>query len=291
MTWILWKALRYPQWKNPIFRYAQQEKTVAKSLAWYVYLLLILAGLAFAAFAAFFPIPALLSLLALAVGIPALTLVFNGTVLGLYWVSAIAENLARESRNGRSDLLNLTPDGAFAANWRLALGIIHRHDWLNTVYRLIKATVLLVLVVLGFACFMLLLGAFSAESSPERESQIRVLLDVLAIGLTLLFFWADHIQSIVLALLVGLLLPYYQRDEVLLKLLAPLSFLLLQVLNYLVAVALYLGLFNLLSQAYLLLAFIALIIFCSLRELLIRGLWQLYLQQSQASDALKIVRI
>jgi energy-converting hydrogenase Eha subunit E len=291
MTWMLWKALRYPQWKHPIFRQIQAQKPVDKPLAWYWQLLIALIVLAIAAFAIFFPLPALLSLLGLAVGIPALVLVFNGTVLGLYWVSAIAEAIAREIRNGRFELLSLSPDGAFGASWRYAVAVIHRHDWLNTVYRLLRGVVIGTLVVLGFAAFMLILGAIFAELSPQRESQIRILLDVSIVGLGIIFFWIDHIQSIIIAMLVGMLLPYFQRDEALLKLIAPLSFLALQALNYLAAFG-FAGIRFLLWQSnfpILLMVLLVVLFYCGIRELLIRALWRYYLRLSHSSEEAKIV--
>jgi hypothetical protein len=296
ITWMLWNALRYPQWKHPIFRYIQQQKTKAKPFAWYWRLLLLVLVLVIAAFVALFPLPALLSVLAFAVGIPAFALVFNGTILGLYWVGAIAEALARENRHGRFDLLSLTPDGSFGVSWRLAVAVINRHDWLNTIYRLIKGVVLGTLVVLAFAVFMLIMGAFFAEISPQRENQIRILFDVLMIGLAVIFFWADHIQSILIALLIGLLLPQFQRDEGLLKLLAPIGFLVMQCLIYLFGLSLYLGLTEILrtvwSETYLWSFFLllsCLLLFCSIRDFVIRGLWRFYLHVSQSAEEAQIV--
>jgi hypothetical protein len=285
MTWMLWNALHYPQWKHPIFRHIQQQKTPPKPFAWYWTLLLALLVLGVAGFAALFPVPALLSFLGLAVGIPAFVLVFNGTILGLYWVGAIAETLARENRHGRFDLLSLTPDGSFGVSWRLAVAVIHRQNSLNTVYRLVRGVALAVLLVLAFIALMLMIGTVFAELSPQRESQIRILLDVLMIGLTVLFFWADHIQSILIALLLGLLLPHFQRNEGLLKLIAPLSFLALQCINYLAGIGFssIRFLFWDTELPFLLLALSTLIFFCSLRELVIRSLWRFYLRVSQST--------
>jgi hypothetical protein len=114
------------------------------------------------------------------------------------------------------------------------------------------------------------------------------LLDVSVIGLAIIFFWIDHIQSIIIAILVGMLLPYFQRDEALLKLIAPLSFLALQVTNYLIAVG-FGFLFLQLGIPILLLACLLLVVYCGIRELLIRGLWTYYLRLSQSSEEAKIV--
>lgn len=292
LTWMLWNALRSPQWKHPIFQQIQQQKVAAKSLAWYWRLLLALLFLFVLASLALFPLPALLSILGLAVGIPSFVLVFNGTVLGLYWVGAIAEAIARENRQGRFELLSLTPDGSFGISWRLAVASIHRHDWLNTVYRLLRGVILGVLFILAFLVLMLIMGAVFAELSPQREGQIRILLDVLVIGLVILFFWADHIQSIVLALLVGLILPYFQRDEGLLKLLAPLSFLFLQAINYLVGLSIFSLRLNFENLPFLLFVVSAFVFYCGIREILIRGLWRLYLHLAQSSEEeSQIVRV
>lgn len=233
VTWKLWNALHAPQLRHPILQEAKEYKKPKKPLVRLWTWLFLGIILLVAIFLFLFPIPTLLTILALAFAIPALMFLFNSSVLGLYWVGEIAETIAREQRQGRFELLSLTPEGAVGVIWLLALGVIHRQNWLDTAYGILKKAALSILVLLAASSITLLWGAFSAEISPERESQIRILREVIMIGFFVLALWLDHIQSLVLALMMGIFLPSYMREEGFLRLSACLLYFGLQALIYL----------------------------------------------------------
>lgn len=292
MSYLLWKALYYPQPQHPIFRYAQQARPQSKALAWYWQIFYALLGFCLAVFVLLFPVPAFLSLLASLILVPALLLIFNGTVLGTYWITLIAERIAHERRNGRSDLLSLLPDGDFGVNWQLAMGVVHRNGYLQQSYRILRGTLLIVLVLLVFGLLLFTFGAAVATSAQERANHWRIFLDILLIGLVFLFFWADHIQSIIIAVLLALSLPYMQQEETLLKIIAPVSFLAIQSISYLFGFGLFfLGLATLefIALPLLLFASLLLLSFCVYREIVIRALWYQLLQVSNSSAGETIV--
>lgn len=289
MSYLLWKALFYPQWQNPIFRYAQQTRPPAKVFAWYWQALLVCIAFALAVFVVLFPIPAFLSLLASLLLIPALLIIFNGTVLGTYWIGLIAEHIARERRNRRSDLLSLLPDGELGVNWYFAMGILHRNSYLQQSYRILRGTLLIILMLLALASLLFILSAFGTNNIQERANFLRIFLDILLIGLVFLFFWADHIQSVIIAVLLALVLPYLQEEESFIKFIAPLSFLAIQSLSYLFGFGLLMlgaAALEIIAIPMLLFAAFIIVSFCIYREILIRALWSWlkYLTDSQSTE-------
>ncbi len=239
LTWQFWNALRFPMWRHPIFIQArkQRERVANTSRSWRFLQVGSLVAISLLFF--LFPTPAIVTSLGIIVGLPVLMIVFNGTILGAIWVTNISATIAHAHRQHHFDLLSLTPQGAYGVSWYLCTGTIHRHNWLRTVYQLLSWVIGLVLVLLALAGLMLIVGYVTANDDIIRQAQANVLRDVINIAFIVLALWLDHIQSIVISALLGMMLPTILKDKVQLRTLAPIIYLMTQLLTYLIVLLLY----------------------------------------------------
>jgi hypothetical protein len=284
VTWKIWKALRYPLRWHPIFRRIRTKPKQAHPNRNFWSVIQIIVAIAMLAFIMRFPVPALITGLSLAIAIPVLLLSFNGTFLGLHWVVAISETLAQEYHDKRFDLLALTPYGALGVSWLIGTASIHRGDWLRLAYRILRRVLIIVLVLIGLASLLLIVSALSSNNIAMRDAQLRIFVDVLTITIWVLVLWLDHIQSIVIASLVGIVLPSYLSQLWSVRELARWVYLLLQMTVYLIIFAFYSLLYLLItttSDDFLfrgfILGMITLVTFYLLREVIIGGLWRFVL--------------
>lgn len=290
VTWKIWKTLRYPLRWHPIFRriHTQENSVNRNSLFWRT--TQAVAGLAAVLFVIRFPTPALIAGLGLMVAIPTLILVFNGTVLGAYWVAAVSSTLAQEYQDRSFDLMALTPRGALGVSWLICTGTIHRGDWLRSSYRILRWVLLFVLVLLGFASAGLVVSALLSGSALMLENQLRIVFEVSMVGVIAAALWIDHVQSIVTACLLGVLLPAYLPQSGQIHELARIIYLLLQTAVYVLIMLTYFSLrlliFDIFSGLFfkgLLLALVTLLAFYLLREAIINLLWHRLLERFAAT--------
>lgn len=298
MTWKIWKSLRYPLRWHPIFRqtHTHYEHSEQNTLFWRMIQTVV--GIAILLFVVMFPAPALITGFGLSLGIPALILVFNGSFLGLKWVTSVSEILAKAYQDKRFDLLALTPRGALGVSWLMCTATIHRHDWLRIAYRILRWVLLLVLVLLGVIVAGIILSAASTINPFLNDNQLRILIDAIGIAFVVLALWLDHIQSIVIASIMGILLPSYLPNSWQVRELARFLYILLQVMTYLFMIGVYFLLEKLImlvfaTQIYSgVLHFAAtVLLFYLLRELIINLLWRSLLKRFdlRAQDYQEIV--
>ena len=240
LTRQFWQALHFPMRQHPIFIQARKpfESANTSSRLGRFIVFAIIASIVLAFFV--FPISALMTTLGIVLGFPALMIVFNGTALGTIWVTSVSATIACSHQRYNYELLSLTSQGAYGVSWHLATGTIHRHNWLRTVYRLLSWVVMLVLVLLGLASLMLIFGIFTSNDEIIRQAQSNVLRDVIHIAFIVGAVWLDHIQSVVISALLGMLLPTVIKNKVQLQSLAPLIYLVIQAFTYLIIILLYL---------------------------------------------------
>lgn len=214
LTWQLWNSIRFPVWRHPIFLYARKPRQLedeAFSLwRWLPGILLAFVIL----FAMILPLPALIASAGFIAVLPILLILFNGTVLGTILVAGISTTIASARKSNRFELMSISGEGALGVSWLLATGTVHRRNWLKTIYRLVRWVVSLVLALLGLAIVMLLFSIFTSESDALRQQQFRFLYEVINISLLVAILWLDHIQSLVIAVVLGILLPLITRLEV-----------------------------------------------------------------------------
>ena len=290
LTWQLWNALRFPMRRHPIFKYARKLTTSSDkpSLQWRW--MQIIALLSVILFAIFLPVPAIITALGLVLGLPLLLIVFNGTLLGSVLVTGIASTIASAQKDNRFELMSISLEGGLGLSWLLATGTIHRRNWHKTIYRLVKWVVMLVLVLLSLAILMLLIGTFTSESELLRQQQLNVLRDVINISLIVAVLWLDHIQSLVIALVLGMVLPTIIRAEIQLRTMATVIYLVIQLCTYLAVFVLYrlidiifTGLWTNNFIVSVAITIVSILAFYLMREAIISALWRVMIKQYDAS--------
>jgi hypothetical protein len=233
------------------------------------------------------PIALVLALLSL-LTLPLLLLTFNGTMLGIYWVSAITVLLAHHLGHKRAELIGTTPRSILGISWIIATVCIHRGDTLRTAYRLIQSVAGTVGVLLGIA-----LGFIAANlaDSPLRSSQVNLLVDILGMLGFVLVVWIDHIQSIVLAALVSILTPTYTTERPLIRIGAISIYVTIQMIFYAVMIAFLRVcqlataiIFDGLIAQRIMVIIVMLIAFYGVRELLLSALYRLILKRYEVTE-------
>jgi|GEM_PF-7078260 len=284
LTWQLWNALRFPQRRHPIFHYARKQSTSRESSSRWWRVLLFLAFASFIIFAIVIPVPAIVVTVGAAITIPLMMILFNGTVLGTLWAVNVSDTIATAYQDNRFELLSLSSQGAYGVLWLLCCGVVHRNNRLKTVYRIVRWVVSLVLVLLGIAIAMMIFGAITAGSEQLQQQQLNVLRDVIQICLIVCVLWLDHIQSILVAVMVGLVLPAFIKDKTQLRGITPIIYLAIQVFSYLAIFVMYAVIGIVLREVFgntfivsLMIAFTTILSFYLIRESIIAGLWRVML--------------
>jgi hypothetical protein len=209
--------------------------------------------------------------------------VLNGTVHGVMWAFRISNGIAKEREQGRFELLWLAPSGPLGATMAVCTGCLYRKATLHT-FVAQRRYILSAAILIGL---LAVLNASYQSPSLYTSPRLLALIDasVLIAGL-----YIDSVHSTVLGSLVGMLVPNYSRSSVDARLWAPIIFLMLQAITFLLT--LLTGLV-ILPDGYALLGMggwftevspapVSLIVFFMSREIMIRVFWQLLAEQLNA---------
>ena len=167
----------------------------------------------------------------------------------------------------------MSPPGALGATWAMGTGCLYRNREFGDLNFAETWTIRLFIVVF----VSMAMGTFSGA---RRANEL--VLPVLVYALVLIAsFYVDDIQSIVLGSLVGMLTPLYARSRADARLWTMGVYLLIQVTTYLSALiagfamlpALYAHLKIGGVSSEITLPLLSFVVFCSVRELIIRLLW------------------
>jgi hypothetical protein len=127
---------------------------------------------------------------------------FTSSFYVVAWVIAVSITIAREHERGTYDQLCLPPSGALGANWAICAASLHRNDalgWVNFLRKLITGTLLLIFL-------MILATSILTQHGPNPLQFLLLFLDITALAAA---SYIDHVQSIVLGCLIGMLTPTY----------------------------------------------------------------------------------
>lgn len=201
MTWKLWQALKRPPTRHHLFR--RTFAATDEPFPWYI-------GCS--------------QFLALIFIVPILA--FAGAIYGMGWAVGVSNVLGKERQRKSFDLLSLSPSGPLGISWALSLGYLYHHrtfrninDTFNLLLRLSAGTMLLVPVVLivnwqgdGFNFFTF----------------------VLSLAALWVALYLDHVQSLLLAPLVGIAVTLLTDNRLNAQLYAFAAYTGLQLMTYLV---------------------------------------------------------
>ncbi len=124
-------------------------------------------------------------------------MLLSGTFYGALWAVGVSGTILHERSTGTYDLLCLTPEGTFGVNWTICLGCLHQGDAFRHVNSqeawTIRLMLMIPLIITGNLALNRLL-----TNSPVALIWMAVLV---------LLFYLDHIQSIIMGTLFGLMAP------------------------------------------------------------------------------------
>lgn len=292
-TPLLWHALNHPPATHPLFwrtvRRSHTEPSTTRLMdrLSLLYLILFAAAmlltnlldLAMQSAALAF----LLLLLALPIVLPVamvlrLTLL-SGSFFGVVWAMRISQHLARETTDQTFDLLALLPGGSLASAWAISTGCIYRQ---HTFAHILDLHLILLRGVMLAGLILMFTELLS--SSNEKWANLLLLGVQTLTALTLLHI--DFMHSILLAALVGIIVPQFTRRDA--RLWAAGGFLLIQVLTYSLTlfsvVTVLPALLPATLPAHIVTLAVSVVIFSAIRELLITLIWQMLLRISGTDD-------
>lgn len=248
LTARLWRTLKRPPTRNPLFRrvYTRAEQPAP----WYV------GCVRWVGVLLFLPIIA-----------------FAGLIYGFGWSAGVATQLGRERESRRFDLISLTPPGPLGMSWAAALGYLYhlrvfRNN--NDLTNLLVRSAFSALFLTGLALLFDMAVAFGAIGFAQ----------LIMLWLTLvLALIVDHAQSVVVAILSGIVAAHAAGQRLSAQLYAFALYSGVQIMTYLVTLALGFALIppipgrdnSLLTLG---LVLFRLILFVGTRELLIGLLWR-----------------
>jgi hypothetical protein len=259
-TLLFWRGLKKPPAEHPLF---QRGMAAAPQITpWYIACGVILVA------------PLLL--------IPAI--LFTSAFYSLRWAVMISGIIARERENGMFDLIAVSPAGAFGTSWAICTSAIYRNRSLEQIQAPSSW-----IVRLGFTLVILAsLGNFVEPLVPfDADGMLLTIIPLEYLSALAGALYIDHLQSVALGAIVGMLIPTYTRSRMDAGGGAFLMFLLLQVTTYTLTlfvgfVALPLFLAGLEVPAVtisLLLPVVRVGIFFLIREAIIVGLWRVLVEQ------------
>jgi hypothetical protein len=294
-TWKLWRKLKNPVFTHPLFRLTVHNKPLARTSDRHLRAIgILLLGLFFVC--ALFP--GVLGGMGFCsfIGVPFLFVLLNGSFFGLTWSIAISRTVVREQELGTHDLLSVSPVGALGARWLIGTGCLYRNRALPQANGIVRAILIIGFATLMVVALIMLLNIDPARSrsiaNTERAQAMSMLIAATALIAAL---YIDHVQSVVLGSVIGMLAPSYANQRLDAIVWAAGLFLVLQVATYLIfwlagmillPVLLdklqFTGIYAEISTSILRLAF-----FYFLRERLITLLWHLLVQELNA-DTLEL---
>lgn len=187
LTWKLWRWLKKPLVGHPLYQRIVTNPPFI--MPWYLGCVLILIS------------PLLL--------LPAM--VFLSAVYGLRWAMQIASHIAHEREFGMYELLAISPPGRLGINRTIISACLYRNESLEQVQAagawMMRGFFTLVFMLIGAS----ITGNFIPEDVTAPAGAVIILIYLFTMAAAV---YVDHLQSIVLAVLVGMLIPAYATRRI-----------------------------------------------------------------------------
>lgn len=214
-------------------------------------------------------------------------MVFLSGVYGLRWAMQIASHIANERELGMYELLAISPSGRLGINRVIVSACLYRNESLEQVQAggawMMRGFFTLVFMLIGAS----VTGNFIPEDVTAPAGAVIILIYLFTMAAAV---YADHLQSIVLAVLVGMLIPNFITRRIDAGAGAFIGYLMVQVVTY--AITLVIGFaavprlleFSQTSDVFnaILLPFIRLAVFVVSREIIIWRLWEVVVRENNA---------
>jgi hypothetical protein len=287
-SWKLWRSLQNPPLKHPIYRRANRGTIYAAAQAHhptllYAFIIILIVVvvsnlLQINTFVALVSIPILLIMLAI---VSPFLLPFVIFGFGVYVATRISHVVFMEKQHATYDLLHLPPIPTIRTDWTLATGVLYR----GHAFELLNNAVQFTLLGAGIVVFIII-AIFWSTGYAIIVPELITMVVILAL------FYTGYIQSIVLSVILGLLVPQYAANVEQNTFNAAFAYIIVQCLTYLLALLISFGLLPLLYEQLHIQhqwADMSLLLWCSIliygsREWAIVSLWR-YLVYRLNSDA------
>ncbi len=186
------------------------------------------------------------------------------------WVMRISTVIVDERERGVYDQVAVTPLGAFGVSWVLGAATLHRGDmlgWITAGRKLLTG-----LIMLALAATFVTIAVRQDTAAPIQIGLL--LLEMVAIAAV---SYADHVQSVVLGSLAGMIAPTYMQHRTEAQFFAEALFLILQAIVGLAVFSIPTLVYPVIKRAGLTLDIdplaLSLALFYGLREGFIMALW------------------
>lgn len=218
-------------------------------------------------------------------------IVFLSAVYGLRWAVQIASSIANERESGRYDLLAISPPGVIGIGRIVMSACLHRNESLEQTEAggtwLMRGF---------FAVTVMLIAASLTPAIIPKDSELtgRGGLIVAVYLLTMaLAMYIDHLHSVVLAAVVGILVPIYATRRLDASAAAFILYLVIQVLTFVLTLLVGFSIAPSVLEALqvsavasaLTLPIVRLIVFAGSREVIVHYLWKILVRETDATPS------
>jgi hypothetical protein len=227
--------LRNPPFGNPLYRRTLVRRSVRPQSEYPSYLL-VTPRFFIELFGVLFICTAMLSPIFLILVITGLLLILNGTIYSLIWAVRTSGLIAQERERQTYDLYCVSTEGALGVNWAICMGFLHRDNRLDQIHTVVRSLLSIALLMIVLIALVVVSNAGQGNVTPfaqEAVQQYSVMLVHVATVICLIYI--DHVHSIVLGCLVGILMPSYTRRRLDAQLGTLGVYLMLQVSTYVLA--------------------------------------------------------
>jgi len=198
--------------------------------------------------------------------------VFNGTVTGLLWAFHISSAIAQQRTFHTEEVLGVSPPGRLGTYWATCSGYLYRYGALHRYTHQRHNTLILALIMGGLLVM--------TRPIDSTESVVTAIAFIAAI-------YSETIHAVVMASLLGLVVPLYTHNTLDAQLLATGLFLLFQVFTVILTILTSLRIIPHLYSALdfhgaiaeISIPILSLLVFIVVRETIIIGLWRILKQQ------------
>jgi hypothetical protein len=224
-TWKLWRMLKNPPRNHPLFM--RMSKAQAAPLPRHINI----AAMSILVVMICFLTAVIPPLLSVALFLPVLFAVFNGSVYGLVWAVRVSRTIVHEHEQRTFEILSIAPDGALGSSWAICTGCIHRSrafDHLRPFSLEEFALAWVVSLILSAGKWQQYINSFQ-----ENLFLFPILVLLTYSLLLVLTFYFNNIQSVIIGVLVGIGMPIYVRSRLDAQVWAVGLYMLIQIVTYL----------------------------------------------------------
>ncbi|MEO8607456.1 MAG: hypothetical protein ABI690_06220 [Chloroflexota bacterium] len=283
ITWRIWNMLRNPPFGHSLFRRTVINRpNISNPHREFEPYKIINIRFIFELLGVMFVCTAMVSPIFLIVAGIGILLILNGTIYSLIWSVRTSGLIAQAREHQTYDLYCMSPEGALGVNWAICTGFLHRNNRLEQIHSVVRSLLAVALVMIFLIALVLVSNAGQPRATEFARAEVqRYSLMLVHVTTLICLIFIDHIHSIVLSSLVGILVASYARGKLEAQLGTSGAYLMLQLSAYLVTWIIGFVLIpslydeNASGLAQISIAVMQVIIFYIVRETMISFLWNM----------------